>query len=89
MDTIPLAMPPDLLAEVKRTARDAQLSSADVMRQAIKAGLPQVREKLGTSGRVTNVDALPRTVTNRLYADREDDLASIRRLIKAQPTDAE
>jgi Ribbon-helix-helix protein, copG family len=46
MDTIPLAMPPDLLKEVKRTARQTQLSSADIMRQAIKAGLPQVREAL-------------------------------------------
>jgi hypothetical protein len=47
MDTIPLAMPADLLAEVKRTADDTHLSSADVMRQAIKAGLPRVREALG------------------------------------------
>jgi hypothetical protein len=46
MDTIPLAMPPELLAEVKRTAQETQLSSADIMRQAIKAGLPQVREAL-------------------------------------------
>lgn len=46
MDTIPLAMPPDLLAEIKRTAQQTQLSSADIMRQAIRAGLPQVREAL-------------------------------------------
>ncbi len=47
MDTIPLAMPADLLAEVKRTAEVTHLSSADIMRQAIKAGLPRVREALG------------------------------------------
>ena len=46
MNTIPLAMPADLLAEVRRTADDTHLSSADVMRQAIKAGLPRVREAL-------------------------------------------
>jgi hypothetical protein len=30
--------------EVKRTAADTHLSMADAMRQAIKLGLPQVRE---------------------------------------------
>jgi hypothetical protein len=37
MTTYPLALPDELMEEVKRTA-------ADVMRQAIKFGLPQVRE---------------------------------------------
>jgi hypothetical protein len=46
MNTIPLAMPADLLDEVNRTADDTHLSQADVMRQALKFGLPQVREAL-------------------------------------------
>lgn len=50
MNTIPLAMPADLLDEVRRTADDTHLSSADVMRQAIKAGLPRVREALAVKG---------------------------------------
>ena len=92
MNTIPLPMPADLIAEVKRTAQDAQLSSAEIMRQSIKAGLPKVRKTLASvakTGRVTNVDALPRTKLDALYADRQDDMASIRHFIKAQPKDAD
>jgi hypothetical protein len=44
MDTIPLAMPADLLEEVERAADQTHLSRADIMRQAIKAGLPKVKE---------------------------------------------
>jgi hypothetical protein len=43
MKTYPLSMPPDLLHEVKRTAKETGLSMADAMRQALKRGLPQVR----------------------------------------------
>jgi hypothetical protein len=44
MTTYPLGLPDELMAEVKRTADDAHLSMEDAMRQAIKFGLPQVRE---------------------------------------------
>jgi hypothetical protein len=44
MTTYPLGLPDELMEEVKRTAADAHLSMADAMRQAIKLGLPQVRE---------------------------------------------
>jgi len=46
--TYPLGLPEELMEEVKRTAADTHLSMADAMRQAIKLGLPQVRE--GVSG---------------------------------------
>ena len=41
----PVAMPDDLLAEIKAAARDTGLSAADVIRQSVKAGLPKVREQ--------------------------------------------
>ena len=44
MTTYPLGLPDELMEEVKRTAADTPLSLADAMRQAIKLGLPQVRE---------------------------------------------
>ena len=44
MTTYPLGLPDELMEEVKRTAMDTHLSMADAMRQAIKFGLPQVRE---------------------------------------------
>jgi len=45
-DTYPLALPPDLLAEVRRTAKATGLSMADAMRQSMKLGLPKLKEQL-------------------------------------------
>jgi hypothetical protein len=39
--------------------------------------------------RVTNVDPLPDRVLEKLYREREEEDASIRRFIEAQPKDAE
>jgi hypothetical protein len=44
MTTYSLGMPDELMEEVKRTAADTHLSMADAVLQAIKIGLPQVRE---------------------------------------------
>ena len=78
------------MAEVEATALRVHLSKAAVMRQCIKLGLPKLREQLSAkAGRVTNVDPLPDGVLKRLYCKREDDDASIRRLIAAQPKDEE
>lgn len=43
--SFPLAMPRDLLEEVRTAARDTGLSQQDVVRQSLKAGLPKVRER--------------------------------------------
>jgi hypothetical protein len=48
-DTYPLAMPNDLLAEVRRTAKATGLSMADAMRQSMKLGLPRLREQLSAA----------------------------------------
>jgi hypothetical protein len=87
---LPLAMPEDLLKEVRTVASETGLSNADVIRQSIKLGLPKLREQLRTErGRVTNVDPLPAKMLNRLYAEREDEETSIRRFIAAQPKGSE
>ena len=39
-------MPEELMAEVRRTAEQTGLSLADAMRQAMKVGLPRLRENL-------------------------------------------
>jgi hypothetical protein len=44
--TYPLGLPKDLLDEVKRAAKETGLSTADVMRQAIKFGVPKVRLRM-------------------------------------------
>ncbi len=48
-DTYPLAMPTDLLDDVRQTAKATGLSMADAMRQSIKLGLPKLRERLANS----------------------------------------
>jgi hypothetical protein len=47
-ETYPLALPSDLLGEVRRTAKETGLSLADAMRQSLKLGLPKLREQLAT-----------------------------------------
>ncbi len=42
-------MPPDLLGELRRTAKETGLSVADAMRQSMKLGLPKLREHLSTA----------------------------------------
>lgn len=42
--TYPLGMPEELLKEVKHAAKETGLSVADVMRQAIRIGVPRVRQ---------------------------------------------
>jgi hypothetical protein len=87
--TYPLPLPEELYREVERTAKETRLSRADTIRQSLALGLPSLRERLATSGRVTNVDPLPKAVLERLYKRRDEDLESIRQLIVAQPRDAE
>ena len=43
--SIPLAVPPELLAEIRTAAADTGLSQQDIIRQSVKAGLPKVREQ--------------------------------------------
>ena len=45
-ETVPLAMPPDLLREMRQVAKETGLSIADVMRQSMKLGAPKLREEL-------------------------------------------
>jgi hypothetical protein len=45
-ETYPLAMPPELLGELRETAQETGLSVADAMRQSIKLGLPKLRQQL-------------------------------------------
>jgi len=48
-ETYPLAVPEDLLGEVRKTAKETGLSIADAMRQSMKLGLPRLREQLATT----------------------------------------
>jgi hypothetical protein len=84
----PIALPVGFLSEFKQAAKEAGLSTADAIRQSAKLGLPKFREQTA-SGRITNVEPLPDRVAQKLYAEREEDMDSIRRFIAAQPKDAQ
>jgi hypothetical protein len=45
-ETYPLALPKDLLDEVRKTAKETGLSMADTMRQCIKLGMPKLKAEL-------------------------------------------
>jgi hypothetical protein len=45
-ETYPLAMPAGLLGEMRKAARQTNLSIADAMRQSMKLGLPKLLEQL-------------------------------------------
>src|SRR5437879_4043597 len=48
-NTYPLAMPPELMAQVRQAAEQTHLSLADAMRQSMKLGLPKLVESLSPS----------------------------------------
>jgi len=83
-ETVPLAMPKDLLSKVRQIAKRTGLSMADTMRQSMKLGLDRLVRELAPQPRITNVDPLPDDVLDRYYSRPERDEAGIERLIKAQ-----
>lgn len=83
-ETIPLAMPKDLLGELRRAAKQTNLSMADTMRQSMRLGLDKLVERLGKRQRITNIDPLPDGVFERIYSRPERDERGLDRWVKAQ-----
>lgn len=79
----PLAMPVDFLRELRKAANETGLSTAAVIRQSAKLGLPKLLEEMG-AGRITNVAPLPDKVARKLYSQRDDDAEGIRLFMDAQ-----
>ncbi len=87
-ETIPLAMPTELAAEMKKAAKETGLSMADVMRQSMKIGVRQLVRRLGKRAPLINVEPLPDAVLERLYKQRDDDAGDpqgVKKLMAAQP----
>ncbi|HRI13049.1 MAG TPA: ribbon-helix-helix protein, CopG family [Verrucomicrobiota bacterium] len=75
----------ELARQVARAARETGLSRAELMRQALSFGLPQVVQALRkSSGRLTSVDPLPRRAAAALYRLDDDDQPQVRRLTTNQ-----
>jgi len=62
-ETVPLAMPPELLSQVRKAAKLTGLSMADVMRQGIKLGVPKLIEGLSVEG----LAPVPENVLRKIY----------------------
>lgn len=67
-ETYPLAMPPELLSEVRQTAQETGLSIADAMRQSMRLGLPKLRSQLS----VTKTKPMTPAETRRAFAPNKD-----------------
>jgi hypothetical protein len=65
-DTFPLAVPPDLLGEIRRASQDLGLSMADIMLQSMKLELPKLREQLSPDP-LENLKPLSRAESGRCY----------------------
>ncbi|HEY3915016.1 MAG TPA: hypothetical protein VGN61_11065 [Verrucomicrobiae bacterium] len=65
-DTYPLAVPPELLGELRRASKDLGLSMADIMRQSMKLGLPKLREQL-TPDTLKSIKPLSKAESRRCY----------------------
>jgi hypothetical protein len=61
-----LAVPPDLLREVRQASQDLGLSMADIMRQSMKLGLPKLREQSSTDP-LKNLKPLSKAEARRCY----------------------
>ncbi|HZM04884.1 MAG TPA: hypothetical protein VFC44_17935 [Candidatus Saccharimonadales bacterium] len=62
--TYPLAVPADLIGEVRKASQDLGLSMADIMRQSMKLGLPKLREQLSPDP-VRNLKPLSKAESRR------------------------
>lgn len=68
----PLLLPAGLRKRIRDTARRVSLSQADLMRHSMELGMPLLLERLAIqSGRVTNVEPLPKGVLARAYRQQE------------------
>lgn len=85
-ETVPLAMPKDLLREIRRTSKQVGLSMADTMRQSMKLGLHKLIEQLGENRRITNIDPLPDAILDKIYSRPERDEPGLNRWVRAQAT---
>jgi hypothetical protein len=67
MNSYPLAIPSDLLKDLRKAAQQSGLSMADTMRQSMKLGLPGVVERLAPDP-LSNLKPLTPEESNRCFA---------------------
>ena len=84
-ETFPLAVPRDLLREIREAAKQTGLSMADVIRQSVKLGLPKLKQTLSRVDLSPIPDSVLEAADCRMTeADLETDRAMGRASISAQ-----
>jgi hypothetical protein len=84
-DTYPLAVPPDLLGELRRASQDLGLSMADIMRQSMKLGLPKLREQLSPDP-LKNLKPLSRAESRRCYQQPNPEFDALEHHLASLPS---
>jgi hypothetical protein len=84
-DTYPLAVPPDLLGDVRQASQDLGLSMADIMRQSMRLGLPKLREQLCPDP-LKNLKPLSRAESRRCYQQPNHEFDALEHHLAGLPT---
>jgi hypothetical protein len=78
-----LVMQAEFLDELRRTAKETGLSTAETIRQSVKLSLPKLLEQM-RSGRVANVAPFPNKVARALSSQPHYDADSIQVFMAGQ-----
>ncbi len=84
-NTYPLAIPPDLLGEMRRASEELGLSMADIMRQSMKLGLPKLREQLSPSP-LNGVMPLSRAEASSCYEELNSEFDALEHHLAGLPS---
>ncbi len=84
-NTYPLAIPSDLLGEMRRASEDLGLSMADIMRQSMKLGLPKLREQLSPSP-LKDLVPLSRDEARICYEESNSEFDALEHHVAALPS---
>ena len=83
-ETYPLAVPPELLGEVRRASQDLGLSMADIIQQSLKLGLPRLREQLSPDP-LQNLRSLSPAELRRCYQQPKEEFDALEHPLAGLP----
>jgi ribbon-helix-helix CopG family protein len=76
-ETYPLALPSDLLKEVRKAAKKTGLSMADAMRQSMKLGLPKLVEELSMEQVLKNLKPISPAESRQCWEDPNEEFDAL------------
>ncbi len=67
----PLMLPPDLQKQIKKAAKQTSLSQADLMRQALRFGIPEVVSRIVVEVPLVNVKPFAEGTLAEIYRKKD------------------